>query len=133
MKTKIGIKEILLFTVAGLIDLFEEIHDPGNIYSNYFQNYYGFIPDNWKKQSLVSTLSQCYKQKLISKNKQKRLTITTAGKARLYSKYPCLFWKKDNWSGKWYFVLFDVKEISRNKRDVYRQVVKHSGFILIQT
>ncbi len=132
MKAKIGIKDIVLFTVAGLIDLFEEIHDPGDIYSNYFKNYYGFVPGNWKKQNLVSTLSQCYKQKLISKNRQKYLQITSTGKTRLYSRYPHLFWKKDNWDGKWYFILFDFKEISRNKRDAFRRILKHSGFILIQ-
>jgi DNA-binding transcriptional regulator PaaX len=133
MSKKIGIKDIILFSIAGLIDFFEEIHDPGNLFSNYYYNYYGFVLDNWKKQNLLNNLSRCYKNNLIFKNENKKnFEITDFGKKRLYSKFPHLFWNKDNWQGKWYFVLFDFKETNRKKRDIFRHLLKYSGFILIQ-
>jgi len=39
MKKTIKITDVILFSIAGVIDLFEEMKDSGNLFSNYYQNY----------------------------------------------------------------------------------------------
>jgi len=42
---KVRLKEIFLLTIAGFLDIFQEVKDPFNMFSTYYQNFYGYVPD----------------------------------------------------------------------------------------
>jgi len=135
MKKTIKITDVILFSIAGVIDLFEEMKDSGNLFSNYYQNLYGFVPKNWKKQNLVKLLSTCYQNKLISRTKKNKKTffdLTVSGKNHIYKRFPQIFWQKEHWNNRWYIVFFDIQEINRHLRDNLRNTLKQTGFSMIQ-
>lgn len=41
-------------------------------------------------------------------------------------------WDKEQWDGFWRIVAFDIPEIKRHERDIFRSVIKRKGFIGLQ-
>ncbi len=132
---KIKLTDILLLSVAGFFDLFQEMKDPGGIYSNYYQNFYGFVPNRWKKgnySSLVSRMIQDKKIRKIKKNNKLRYEITTKGITHLQNKYFVLSYQKKRWDKKWRVMIFDIEETNRKIRDSLRYKIKQLGFGYLQ-
>jgi hypothetical protein len=46
-------KDILLFTLAGIGDIAEEIKDPLRAVSSAYENMYGFIPQRYKRHNFM--------------------------------------------------------------------------------
>lgn len=132
---KIKLTDILLLSVSGLLDIFQELKDPGKLYSNYYENFYGFVPSRWKRQNyyaLVSRLIEDKKiEKLVKKN-QINYKITSKGLIHLQKKQLLLNYQKKKWDKKWRILIFDIEESNRNTRSNLRDTIKEFGFGYLQ-
>jgi len=69
--------------------------------------------------------------KVISKNGNKFLTITKKGELQVLLEKARLPGKKI-WDGKWRLVMFDIPESSKDKRSVFRSLLKSNNFYKLQ-
>ncbi|MFH1827083.1 MAG: PaaX family transcriptional regulator C-terminal domain-containing protein [bacterium] len=132
---KIRLTDILLLSVAGILDIFQEFKDPGDLISNYYQNFYGFVPQRWKKTNYTSLVSHMVQSKKIIKiKKYKKYTykITTKGQNHLEKKLSSLKFYGEKWDKKWRIMIFDIEEINRGLRDLLRKKIKEFGFGYLQ-
>lgn len=125
----------MLFIGAGIIDFYQEIKDPFNLISNYYQQLNGYIPPRWEKDNLRSLFKYCFKKKYLRKesNLQKcKFILSQKGINKLKINYPFYFYSLKNWDKKLRLVIFDIKEIDKDKRNFLRRFLKQLGFIMIQ-
>ena len=128
---KIKLTDILLLSVSGLLDIFQEIKDPLGIYSKYYENFYGFVPDRWKRQNYYALVSRLLKDKRIEKigkKSQTKYKITSKGLIHLQDKQLLLNNQKKKWDKKWRILIFDIEETNRYKRRLLRYKLKELGF-----
>lgn len=132
---KIKLTDILLLSVAGMLDIFQEMKDPGKIYSNYYENFYGFVPDRWKRQnyySLVSKLITDRKIKRIKKNGTFKYQITPKGTTLLQKRWFLHRLQDRKWDKKWRILIFDIEEVNKVVRNSLRNIIKEFGFGYLQ-
>lgn len=132
---KIKLTDILLLSVAGILDIFQELKDPGKIYSNYYENFYGFVPDRWKRQNYYALVSRLLKDKRIEKigkKSQIKYKITSKGLIHLQEKQLLLNNQKKKWDKKWRILIFDIEETNKNLRNNLRDTIKEFGFGYLQ-
>ena len=132
---KIKLTDILLLSVSGLLDIFQEMKDPGRIYSRYYENFYGFVPDRWKRQNYYALVSRLLKDKRIEKigkKSQIKYKITSKGLIHLQEKQLLLNHQKKKWDKKWRILIFDIEETNRYKRRLLRYKLKELGFGYLQ-
>lgn len=135
MKKLLKPGEILLLTIAGFLDIFQEIKDPAGILNNYYQNFYGFVPERWKKRNLYEIIRRSLKTKEIEKiEKDGRVffQVTDRGARKIGQKFSLLRLQEKKWDGKWRFVIFDIEEVARAQRNWLRKKLKHLGFGMVQ-
>lgn len=135
MKKLLKLNEILLLTIGGFLDIFQEIKDPGGLFQNYYSNFYGFIPQKWKKSNFYSLIQTSLKTELIEKIEKDGevfFQITNKGKNKIKKRFPLLDFQKRKWDGKWRLVIFDIEEIERHLRDELRRKLKELGFGMVQ-
>lgn len=135
MKKLLKLNEILLLTIGGVLDVFQEIKDPGNLFQNYYSNFYGFVPQRWKKSNFYSLVHSSLETELIEKvekNGQVFFQITRKGKDKIKKRFPLIYFQKKRWDKRWRLVIFDVKEIERHVRDGLRKKLKELGFGMVQ-
>jgi len=132
-KKKINLTDILLFSVSEILDFFQDIKDPGGLISNYYQNYYGFVPPRWKKNNLHCLIKTNIKNQRLRKNKKsKSYHLTNIGKQYLYHKYPTIIKRKTKWNKKWNILIFDIYEDRKYFRDILRERILKFGFGQLQ-
>ena len=90
---------------------------------------------NYEINRNVSRLLQRGFIKAHHKAGEKYFAITTSGenwlaKEKLKRRFQSQ--KKNKWDGYWYVVIFDIKELSRQKRDLLRIELREFGFIKLQ-
>lgn len=132
---KLKLTDILLLSIGGILDVFQEIKDPGKIYSNYYENFYGFVPDRWKKQNYYSLISKLLKNKKIEKIKKEssyKYRITSSGILYLQKRRFLNSLQEKKWDKKWRILIFDIEEINKNVRDSLRKIIKEYGFGYLQ-
>jgi len=137
-KNKISFKDFILLLGSKLIDVYFEIRDPFNLISSYY--HYSNKPFSYieikKLTKNYSKLCSELKQKkyLLKKSDPKKCQFFLAEKTKKYlkTKYPHLYFNKQNWDKKLRLVIFDVQEINRFKRNQLRRLLKQLGFIMIQ-
>ena len=137
-KNKISLKDFILLLSAKLIDVYFEIRDPFNLISSYY--HYSNKPFSsieikkltQKYSKLCSELKQ--KKYLLKKSNPKKCQFFLTKKTEKYlkTKYPHLYFNKQNWDKKLRLVIFDVQEINRFKRNQLRRLLKQLGFIMLQ-
>lgn len=134
MKKLLKPKDILLFTLAGVGDLFEEAKDPLHLMSLAYKSMYGFIPQKYKKHNFVLTINRSVKtgdiQKII-KNGKVYLHLTSAGRNKMARDFPIARLTK-KWNKRWIVVIFDIEEKSRVVRDRLRNKLQQVGFGMLQ-
>jgi phenylacetic acid degradation operon negative regulatory protein len=132
---KLKLTDILLLSVAGTLDLFQEIKDPGGLFSNYYENFYGFVPNRWKKHNYYTLVSRLIAEKKIKKNNknhERKYQITPKGLSQLQKRQLLLTLQKGKWDGKWRILIFDIEEANRAVRNTLRYQIKELGFGYLQ-
>lgn len=130
MKKRVTVSDILLLTISGILDFFQEIKDPANLISHYYYNFYGFVPQKWQKIYLKKVLAYNIKTKKVFQ-KENFLNLTKVGEDYLKNKFP-LFWNNKKRSSDLWLVVFDVEEITRYQRDYLRKTLKLLNFKMLQ-
>lgn len=134
MKRKIKLTDIFLLIACGVIDLYQEIKDPLNLFENYYQTISGQTPPRWQKDHLVKAFKYCLKKNYLKQESdfsQGKFIITKKGKEKIQKSQPFIFFNKKQ-DGKIRLVIFDIKEINRNTRERLRRLLKYLGFTMIQ-
>lgn len=131
MGKKLSGSDIILLSIAGIFDFFQEIKDPAGLISSYYQNFYGFVPQRWKKINIYKIIHINRKQKLLTKI-NKKLFLTPQGEKYLKNKFPTVFFRMEKWNGYFYFIFFDVTELRRPVRDKLRRILKQLKFAPLQ-
>ena len=135
MRKLLKLNEILLLGVAGLLDILGEIKDPGNLLSNYYQSFYGFVPDRWKKKNYKELVRNSLKTGLIEKIEKEGkpyLQITRKGEIKIKKRFPLLFFQNKDWDAQLRLVIFDIAEVERVKRNWLRNKLKTFGYAMWQ-
>ncbi len=134
VRKKITLTDILLFIAAGVVDLYQEIKDPLNLFSNYYKNFYGQVPARWTKDHLRSLLAYSITKRYLKKDSSftGKLFLTKKGEEHLKKNYPHIFYKPINWDKKIRLAIFDIQELNRHKRNQLRRFLKQIGFIMLQ-
>lgn len=134
MRKLLKSKDIMLLTLAGLGDTFEEIRDPLHLMSSAYENMYGFTPARYKRRNFTQMVSRSLKtqdiEKIIKGDKV-YLRITSGGIDRIKRDFPVLSLSK-TWNKKWIIVIFDIEEKSRVLRNTFREKLKNLGFGMLQ-
>lgn len=127
-------KDILLLTIAGIRDIFQEVHDPMQLFSNAYKEMYGFIPREYTRKNFYQAVWRSIKtgdiEKIIKDNKA-YLRLTTSGKDRVSRDFPLTGFSR-KWNRKWVILTFDIEEKSRKLRDIFRRKLKSIGFGMLQ-
>lgn len=133
-KKKINLTDILLLIAAGIIDLYQEIKDPFDLFSKYYQDIYGEVPLRWRKTHIYSLFTYSIKKGYLKKEsnlKTGKLFLTKKGEDNLRKKYPQIFYKNKK-DDKIRLAIFDIQELNRYKRNQLIKFLKKIGFVMIQ-
>lgn len=135
MRKLLRSQEILLLGLSGALDLFEEIKDPFSIVSKSYENMYGWIPRQYKKNHFTHLMWRSIKTGYIEKIEKAGevyIRLTTQGTKKITRDFPLLSFQKKQWDKKWRVTIFDIEEINRKLRDNLRQKLKELGFGMLQ-
>lgn len=128
-------KDKVLIALSTFGDLLEEVRDMGGLRSQMYENVYGFIPSNIKKESYKYSLNQMLKSDLMEKVIIKGnpvLRISAKGKGKLNRDFPLFNLQDKTWDKKWRVLIFDIPEKYHWKRDSLRNKIKKLGFGMVQ-
>jgi len=136
---KIPLKDFILLIGSKLIDVYFEIRDPFSLISSYYHYHNKSIDNIKEKRKLKKKYFNLFaklkaKKYLSTKSSSEKCRFHLTKKSRKYiaTKYPHLYFNKQNWDKKLRLVIFDVQEINRFKRNQLRRLLKQLGFIMIQ-
>lgn len=135
MKKLLRPKDIFLLALSGVVDFFEDLHDAFGFPSYAYKQLYGWVPEKFKKHNFYATTARALKTGYIEKvikEGEVYFHLTSQGKNRLKRDFPLLFLQRKKWDKKWRVVVFDIAEISRQKRDLLRKKLKELGFGMLQ-
>lgn len=113
----------------------EDIKDPLDIVKNYYQNFYGYVPERFKRHYFYSCLWSNLKTGYITKKLEGNkvvLELSILGKNKLRRKFPYIDFQNKAWDGVWRIVIFDIEEIKKKDRDLFRNKLKELGFAKLQ-
>lgn len=133
-KNKITLTDIFLFIAAGIIDLYQEIKDPFDLFSKYYQTLYGEVPSRWRKTYFRSIFTYSVKKGYLKKDSNLntgKLFLTKKGEFKLKRKYPQIFYKNKS-DNRIRLAIFDIQELNRYKRNQLIKLLKQIGFVMIQ-
>lgn len=135
MKKLLRARDILLLSLSGTLDLFEELKDPLQIVSKSYENLYGWVPKKYKRhhfQHLIwRNLKTGYIEK-VEKNGEIYIRLTSQGKEKIARDFPLFVIQKKRWDKKWRVAIFDIQEANKRTRDIIRQKLKELGFGMLQ-
>lgn len=135
MKKLLRARDILLLSLSGTLDLFEELKDPLQIVSKSYENLYGWVPKKYKRhhfQHLIwRNLKTGYIEK-VEKNGEIYIRLTSQGKEKIARDFPLFVIQKKRWDKKWRVAIFDIQEVNKSTRDGLRKKLKELGFGMIQ-
>lgn len=135
MKKSLSLGDLILLGIAGIVDIFQGLKDPGGLFSSYYQNTFGYVPARFKKLQLTKTIHRLIKEKNLKKTVNKKtsiFTLTKIGYHKLKRKFPHLFLIPKKWDNFLHLIIFDIKEKDRNKRDFLRYRLKEYGYYQLQ-
>ena len=135
MKKTLCLKDWVLLGIGGLIDFVEEVRDPFHLIEHYYETYYGFVPQKFKKSNMRQYVWQTINNQYLEKKRTKgevNYKITTVGLERIRKKFPQVLQKNTFWDRKWRLVIFDIEEKNKPIRNSLRDLLKHLGFAQMQ-
>lgn len=139
MKKIIKPSDWLLLSLAGLLDFIADIKDPFDLFKNYYQDFYGYVPARWRKENFYHLVWRNLKTGSIKKKKLKRKTyleLTSLGKEKIRRRFPLLSLKmnlkNNSWDGRLRWALYDIEEENKFVREIFRDKIKEFGFGMLQ-
>ena len=135
VRRRFSLTDWLILGLAGALDFFQEIRDPFGIISNYYQTYFGTVPQRYRKENLSHSLWRALKRGKIKRFIKKGKVfyyLTSEGKKQIGKKYLLLIAKKKQWDRRWRLVIFDIVEKNRKGREFLRKNLKMMGFAMLQ-
>lgn len=135
MKKLIRPQDILLLSLAGIGDLFQELSDPLMIIGKSYENVYGFVPRRYRRQNFLRSVNKSLKTgyiEKIEKNGETYLRLTTQGDKKIHRDFSLVALSKKKWDKKWRVVFFDIEEVSKRTRNRLRSKLKELGFAMLQ-
>ena len=127
-------RDILFLTLAGTLDVAEEVQDPLCLMSNAYKNMYGVIPKRYKRHNFIQLVDRSLKTgdiEKVEKNGQIYLRLTSNGEKRVKRDFSITQLTK-KWNKKWVVLIFDIEEKSRKVRDRLRSKLISIGFGMLQ-
>lgn len=125
-----------IFLGLGLLgDVFEDLADAGGLMSFSYQQVYGFVPQRYKRNYFVQTLSRKFKtgeMKKVIRSGEVYFCLTRRGQGNLRRLFPYLRFQNKKWNGKWLIVVFDIPEKKKRDRDILRNKLYELGFGKLQ-
>lgn len=128
-------KEVLLLGLAGLLDVYQEVKDPFGVAAEGAKNIYGFVPRRYRRQNFSRVVEGGLRTgeiEKILKNGEVYLRLTSIGRKKIIREFPMLSFQKKKWDGKWRGGIFDISEVNKNIRDIFRIKLKELGFGMLQ-
>ena len=119
----------LLF--AGLGDLFEEVADFGGLVSASYEQLYGFFPSKYKKSNFSHLVWRSLKTQEMTKviiNGVPYLRLTSLGKKKINRDFPLFALQKKPWDGLFTQCAYDIEEINKVSRDLWREKIQNLNF-----
>lgn len=138
-KQKISFKDFVLLVYSKLIDIYEEIRDPFHLISSYYhynRDYFQETSPKIDAKKLINLYYDLKKHGYVAKKqiskKNFKFILTKKSQIYLKTKYPRLYFNKNNWDKKIRIVIFDIQELNRVKRNQFRRILKQLGFVMLQ-
>lgn len=129
MSVKRNLKKFLVFTLAFILDQYQEISVRNFYRALYFPGGYP------KRESLHRLVHRMVKVKQIEKkviDGEVYIKLTSKSDDFFNEKISLKKLSQRNWDGLWRLVIFDIKEIERGLRDNLRRKLKEWGFAMWQ-
>lgn len=134
MPKLLGLMDWILLTAAVSGDIFDQVRLVGELVPSLMKTQYGFVPPKYKKKSYFESVSKLLKindiKKVVTKNGQVSLELTSVGRSKVVRRFPIFTTKKQDSS--FMIVIFDVPESERRARDDLREKLKELGFGKLQ-
>lgn len=135
MAKLLRMKDYLRLALALGGDLLAELEEPGGLDALAKREMYGWVPEEYQRQSRLVTVSRLLKtgdiEKII-KNNQPYFRLTGQGKGKLIRDFPILALQKKKWDKRWTLVAFDIPEKQRRIREILVQKLLDLGFGMLQ-
>jgi len=135
MKKLLKPADVLSLILAGVVDVYQELKDPMGLFSDYWENIYGFVPSRYKKSNLRQMVWRGIRtgniEKVI-KDGEAYLRLTSQGKEKVKRDFPFFSFQNKKWDSFWRVVIFDIEEVDRSIRDKLRLKLKELGFGMFQ-
>lgn len=128
-------KDRLRLILAGVEDLFEDIHDVGGFVSYSYSQVYGFYPKKYKKSNFQALVWRGLKTGEIEKTRSNGapcLRLTSKGKEKMTRDFPFLLLQKKKWGGLFTQTSYDIAETNKGTRNLWREKLKELNFGKLQ-
>lgn len=120
--------------LAILADFAKDVYAAGT-YGYQYRKLFGWLPKNYKKDALAMATLRLLRVGNIErkiKDGEPYLRLTSLGWDKLFEDIPVLKFQNQPWDRAWRILVFDIKEINRHFRDVFRDKLFELGFGRLQ-
>jgi phenylacetic acid degradation operon negative regulatory protein len=124
------LQDKILMGLALVGDVWEEAKDAGGLLSYSYKLTYGWVPPRFKKHDFYQAVKRLLKTgtvERIHRGGKPYLRLTNQGRRKISRDFPLFEIAKKKWDKKWTVVIFDIKEIIRWIRDIFRNQIIHLG------
>lgn len=119
-------------------DVLTDVSDPLGLKHEKFSRYREtrlFLKKETNSKTLVNSVNYGVKKGYLEKRKnhhRPEIRLSALGRDKILGHFPLINFQNRGWDKVFRFVLFDVRELNRYKRDRLRQKLKRLGFALYQ-
>ena len=121
----------LKLLLAGLGDLFEDVAGFGGLIPAAYQQLYGFFPRRYRKSNFTHLVWRSLKAEEIQKvkiNGIPHLRLTSKSKKEINRNFPLLALQNRFWDGLFTQCSYDIEEVNKRTRDVWRAKIQDLNF-----
>lgn len=130
------LRDYVLISASVVGDLLDETRLAGGMFPKALKNQYGYVPEKYKRQSYLSTVSNMLSAgDIVRKTDDKGkayLELTSKGVKKYKREFSLQRMSTKKWDGWFMFVSFDIEEKNRKARDHLRSKLKELGFGQLQ-
>ena len=131
MKKLLRPRDRLYLLLAGLGDLFEDVAGFGGLIPAAYQQLYGFFPRRYRKSNFTHLVWRNLKTHQITKiaiNGIPHLRLTSKSKKKISRDFPLLAFQNKPWDGLFTQCSYDIEEVNKHTRDVWRAKIQDLNF-----